>query len=64
MIKTTLTYRQLAKLILDLPSDHIDDNVTIFDSVNGMYFPAMGYFVTEPPSDVLDGGCLVIAMQD
>ena len=58
-----LTYRQLAKIISELPESNQDDNVTVFDSVNNEFYPATkAATVTEKETDVLDAGHLAITV--
>ena len=60
-----LTYRQLVVMIFDLPEDHLDDNVTVFDSNEGESFGIKDAEISGENgsmfgSDIFDDGCLVL----
>lgn len=62
MSTKSITYRQLSKMILDLPKDHIDDDVTIFDPFLDEFFSVLTTN-TEETTDVLDKGHLYLVMR-
>lgn len=62
MSTKSVTYRQLSKMILDLPKDHIDDDVTIFDPLLDEFFFILTTNIEET-TDVLDKGHLYLVMR-
>jgi hypothetical protein len=56
-----ITYRELAEQISNLPEDRKDDTLTLFDPVEGEYYPACLDY-TGDEDDILDAGHAVITI--
>ena len=50
-----MTYRELLKLLNSIPSERLDDNVTVHDTCGDEYIAAID-FIRNENSDVLDDG--------
>lgn len=55
------TFRDLLNVLSEMPEEHLDDNVTIYDNELDEFFPisAIGEI---SGSDVIEDGCLVFTM--
>jgi hypothetical protein len=56
-----MTYRELLRKLHNIPSDRLDDNVTIYDPNQDEYIPSAGFF--QSYTDVLDDGHYVIELK-
>lgn len=50
-----MTYRELLKLLNSIPSERLDDNVTVHDTYGDEFIAAID-FIRNENSDVLDHG--------
>jgi vacuolar-type H+-ATPase subunit E/Vma4 len=58
-----MTYRQLLKVIQNIPDNYLDDDVTIYIKQEDEYFAASGTEIAdEATNDVLDPGHLFITV--
>jgi hypothetical protein len=58
-----ITYRELIRRLTAIPSERLDDNVTIYDESNDEYYPVQETFITKE-NDVLDKGHLVLQVNN
>ena len=68
-----LTYKELAKIIAELPEDHMNDNVTIFDEDESEFYGvksidsvphdmAEDIRIDTPSDGILDEGCIYLIL--
>lgn len=57
-----ITYLQLIHKLGSIPSERLDDNVSVYDESEDEYYPVEDTFITNE-DDVLDKGHLVLKIK-
>jgi hypothetical protein len=55
------TFRDLLNILSEMPEEHLDDNLTVYDSESDEFIP-IASIGTILNSDVIEDGCLVFSM--
>jgi hypothetical protein len=55
-----LTYRELLRVLLNMPPDRLDDNVSVHVRGVGEFYTVQDYKLSSDDNDVLDSGHLYL----